>query len=137
MNFQKYLKAVLLLLIIVSCLVTGYGQVLPDSSSLKKLFVPAGHSEENSTYLKNADTEMKILLSCSYFAYKEFISSQDVDACVFNPSCSTYTIKAIEKKGTLIGLLEGLDRLLRCHFFTEKNYYPYEKKTMKYYDPHL
>jgi putative component of membrane protein insertase Oxa1/YidC/SpoIIIJ protein YidD len=136
MGFSKYFKSVLIMFITVACRLTGYGQVLPDSTSLKFLFMPEVRSEEYSTYLKNSETEMKVLVSFYYLIYKELISSQDVDACVFNPSCSTYTMEAIEKRGFIKGLLEGLDRLMRCHYFTEKNYYPYDRITMKYYDPY-
>ncbi len=136
MDHSKYCKSILIILIAVAFRLTGYGQVLPDSTSLKVLFRPEVRSEDNSTYLKNSDTGMKVSVSFYYLIYKELISSQDIDACVFNPSCSTYTMEAIKKRGVIKGLLEGLDRLMRCHYFTEKNYYSYDKKTMKYYDPY-
>ncbi len=35
--------------------------------------------------------------------------------CVFEPSCSEYMIKAIEKYGLFRGVYRGIKRLLRCH----------------------
>ena len=77
-----------------------------------------------------------MFFSFYFLFYREFISSQDVDACVFYPSCSKYTIEVIEKKGAIVGLLAGLDRLLRCHPYKTKGDYPYNPITMKYYDPY-
>ena len=98
---------------------------MSDTSLLKTLFIPEVVTKENSTYLKNSESEMKVLFSFYFLFYKEFISSQDVDACVFYPSCSKYTIEAIEKKGVIVGLLAGFDRLLRCHPYITKGDYPY------------
>jgi putative membrane protein insertion efficiency factor len=47
--------------------------------------------------------------------YKKFVSSQDVQACNFHPSCSVYALQAIEKKGMINGFLLTFDRLTRCH----------------------
>ncbi len=35
--------------------------------------------------------------------------------CRFLPTCSEYTILAIEKYGFLKGLYKGINRVLRCH----------------------
>ncbi len=37
--------------------------------------------------------------------------------CRFVPSCSQYTLEAVEKHGVLRGLYLGMRRLLRCHPF--------------------
>ncbi len=34
--------------------------------------------------------------------------------CVFYPSCSNYTIQAIEKYGSIKGLYKGVKRIIRC-----------------------
>lgn len=36
-------------------------------------------------------------------------------ACRFTPTCSEYTIEALEKFGTIKGLYLGLKRFSRCH----------------------
>jgi uncharacterized protein len=114
---------------------TGYCQELSDTSLLKTLFIPEVVIKENSKYLRNSESEMKILFSFAFLVYKEFVSSQDVDACVFYPSCSKYTIEGIERNGVIPGLLSGFDRLLRCHPYKTKGDYPYNTITMKYHDP--
>ena len=35
--------------------------------------------------------------------------------CRFYPSCSQYSLEAIEKYGTKKGLLKGFKRVLKCH----------------------
>ena len=39
--------------------------------------------------------------------------------CRFTPSCSQYTIDAIEKYGTFKGLFLGFKRILRCSPFSK------------------
>jgi len=41
--------------------------------------------------------------------------------CRFTPSCSSYMIEAIEKKGLIKGFLLGTFRLLKCHPFSKKS----------------
>ena len=137
MDISKNWKYCLIIIIIsIACKFNGYSQAPSDTSMLRTLFKPEVHTNDNSAYLKNSESEMKIFFSCYFLLYKEFISSQDVDACIFYPSCSKYTIEVIEKKGIVPGLMDGFDRLLRCHPFVTKNDYPYNTLTMKYYDPY-
>lgn len=112
-----------------------FSRILSGTSSFRALFEPVHRDKANPVNLMTSVSEGKIILNIMYLGYKEFISSQDVDACVFEPSCSDYTIEAIDKKGVVIGLLEGLDRLSRCHPFVGMDMYPYDARTMKYHDP--
>ena len=57
-------------------------------------------------------------------AYQRFISPMLPSSCRFTPSCSLYTLQAIEKYGLLKGCLVGARRLLRCHPFSEGGYDP-------------
>jgi putative membrane protein insertion efficiency factor len=45
-------------------------------------------------------------------------------ACRFTPSCSQYTIEALEKYGAGRGLLLGIKRVLRCHPWGGSGYDP-------------
>ena len=56
--------------------------------------------------------------------YRRFISPMLPSSCRFTPSCSLYTLQAIEKYGLLKGCLIGARRLLRCHPFSEGGYDP-------------
>ena len=56
--------------------------------------------------------------------YRRFISPMLPSSCRFTPSCSLYTLQAIEKYGLLKGGLMGARRLLRCHPFSEGGYDP-------------
>ena len=58
--------------------------------------------------------------------YRRFVSPMLPPSCRFTPSCSLYTLQAVEKYGLLKGSLMGARRLLRCHPFSEGGYDPVE-----------
>ena len=57
-------------------------------------------------------------------AYKIAVSPFIIRSCKYEPTCSEYTITAIEKYGLLKGGIKGLYRLLRCNPFTKGGYDP-------------
>lgn len=63
-------------------------------------------------------------------AYKHIVSDQDNNSCSFHPSCSNYTIESIKRKGFLRGVLNGFDRLSRCHGMAPE-YYTIDEETRK------
>ncbi|GMQ95345.1 MAG: membrane protein insertion efficiency factor YidD [Patescibacteria group bacterium] len=44
--------------------------------------------------------------------------------CVFYPTCSEYTIHAIEKYGVASGLYKGVKRVFRCHPWQKRHIDP-------------
>jgi putative membrane protein insertion efficiency factor len=56
--------------------------------------------------------------------YRRFISPLLPPSCRFSPSCSLYTLQAIEKYGLLRGSFMGARRVLRCHPFSEGGFDP-------------
>lgn len=51
--------------------------------------------------------------------YQLFISPILGSNCRFYPSCSSYTLEAIERHGPWRGSWLGLKRILRCHPFSD------------------
>jgi hypothetical protein len=44
--------------------------------------------------------------------------------CIHVPSCSQYTLEAVQRHGAWRGLYMGVRRLLRCHPFSHGGYDP-------------
>ncbi len=56
--------------------------------------------------------------------YQKTISPLLPPSCRFEPSCSKYTVQAIQKHGALRGGLMGAWRILRCNPFGKGGYDP-------------
>lgn len=70
---------------------------------------------------------MKKLLITLIKIYKETISkifSQMGFHCKYYPTCSEYTIQAIQKYGSIKGLYYGTKRIIRCNPFSKGGYDP-------------
>lgn len=61
--------------------------------------------------------------------YQRWISAMFPPRCRFIPTCSSYTIEAIETFGIGKGLWLGITRLLRCHPWGKAGYDPVPEKS--------
>ncbi len=132
-------KATIIFTIILFTSISGvFSQSLDyDIKRLEKLTLPEKKVDNNFHYIKelaDSKNELQFVASLLFVSYKVLISSQDMDACVFSPSCSVYAIQSIKKKGIITGMLEASDRLQRCHPGAN-GHYPIDPKTHKLYDP--
>ena len=57
-------------------------------------------------------------------AYRRFVSPMLPPTCRFTPSCSLYTLQAVEKYGLIRGSFMGARRVLRCHPFSKGGFDP-------------
>ena len=55
--------------------------------------------------------------------YQNAISPWLMPSCRFTPSCSQYSIEAIEKHGVLKGVYLSAKRILSCHPFSGRHGY--------------
>jgi uncharacterized protein len=69
---------------------------------------------------------MKKLLIFLIVIYRRYISPLKPPSCRFTPTCSQYSIDAIEKYGWFTGSIKAIKRILRCHPFTRGGYDPVE-----------
>lgn len=56
--------------------------------------------------------------------YKRFLSPLLPPMCRFEPTCSVYTMQAVEKYGAVRGTWLGIRRLARCHPFNPGGWDP-------------
>jgi putative membrane protein insertion efficiency factor len=56
--------------------------------------------------------------------YRQYVSPMLPASCRYTPSCSLYTLQAIEKYGVLRGIPMGALRVLRCHPFARGGFDP-------------
>lgn len=57
--------------------------------------------------------------------YQKHLSRHD---CKFTPSCSEYTLEAIQKRGFIVGCALGAWRILRCNPWSKGGYDPVPDK---------
>lgn len=56
--------------------------------------------------------------------YQKFLSPGLPPSCRFHPSCSQYTLEAVERYGFVKGSWLGARRLVRCHPFNPGGHDP-------------
>ena len=49
--------------------------------------------------------------------YQRLVSPHLGNCCRFYPSCSEYIIGSLRLNGALLGILDGMRRIVRCHPF--------------------
>ncbi len=67
---------------------------------------------------------MKRLILASIRFYRNVVSPLLPPTCRFTPSCSRYTLEAVEEYGVVRGLCKGVWRVSRCHPFARGGYDP-------------
>ena len=67
---------------------------------------------------------MKKIIILGIKLYRKYISPIKRPCCRFYPTCSQYTLEAIEKYGALKGSIMGVKRILRCHPFNKGGFDP-------------
>ncbi len=128
------MKTVVAILLFLFSSLKCLAQNPEDLKKFKNLFAEKNISHHWGEQLKDNRNELTFIFSGVFFIYKEIISSQDIDACVFTPSCSVYAIESIKQIGIIKGYFTAIDRLTRCNPIPKKDT-PVDLKTGKYYDP--
>ena len=67
---------------------------------------------------------MKVFFKGLILFYKRYISSSVHARCRYTPTCSMYTLDAIEKYGAIKGSILGARRILRCNHFAKGGFDP-------------
>lgn len=67
---------------------------------------------------------MKTLAMILVRIYRKIISPIIAPRCIFYPTCSEYSLEALEKYGFIKGSYKSIKRILRCHPFNSGGYDP-------------
>lgn len=113
---------------------SGYCQTQDDYNIARNLFSESHQAHFHShTFLPDSVSGNSTVFGL-FWLYKRFIASQDAGHCRFYPSCSQYAVQSVDHYGFIAGVMNSLDRLMRCNSFSMVSY-PKEKKTGLLYDP--
>lgn len=120
---------------IILCLLVISGSKLKAQSHVDlRIMQDLGHyhQHEINYLLDDADktNELKWMLKGFFIFYKKYISSQDGNSCSFTPSCSEYSIQAIQQKGVIVGGMATFDRLTRCNGLSPEKYKLHPEKKL-------
>jgi uncharacterized protein len=67
---------------------------------------------------------MKRMVMALIRGYQRFLSPLLASNCRFHPTCSQYTLEAVDRYGAAKGLWLGAKRIGRCHPFNPGGYDP-------------
>ena len=129
---KSFLCVAFCFLFYVSSPLSVFCNTTPKISKLVKLNKPDSHSTNYKGYLKKSSNELEATAAILFIWYKNFLSSQDMNSCVFTPSCSVYAIESLQHNNPFVAYLKIFDRLSRCHPLIAKKEYPYNFQTEKY-----
>lgn len=128
------------LLAVVTLLCISIAAKAQDAALLRRIAenqqqrsTPISTRAANYFTLKDA-SELRLVLSGIVRAYQLLISSQDTDACNFEPSCSRFGMLAMQRFGVARGFLLTGDRLTRCNGATDRHY-ERSQQSGKHLDP--
>jgi len=111
----------LVVFLIYTSMATGQIELKSDAA-----FLTSQLKQPNSKpvyYIEKTETnEIKMGVQLFFLFYKNYFSSQDTRRCAFSPSCSTYCLHSVQKRGVLKGLMGAFDRLSRCNYLSPENY---------------
>lgn len=65
-------------------------------------------------FLKIIDAPLRYLCIGLIYFYKFTISKVTPKSCIYQPTCSTYTLIAIKRFGSIKGCFIGFKRICRC-----------------------
>ena len=67
---------------------------------------------------------IKRIIIGSIKAYQTHFSQNVAQSCRYYPSCSSYAIQSIERKGLVLGIITSIFRVLRCNKYFDGGYDP-------------
>ena len=67
---------------------------------------------------------ISFLISLPIRAYRAIFSPWVGHNCRYQPTCSAYALKALEKRGAIVGVFLIVKRLLKCHPWGGQGYDP-------------
>ena len=94
MTCKSFLCAAIFSLFFVSTPTPSFCKTSPKITKLVKLNKPDIHPNNYKGYLKKSSNELEATAAVLFIGYKNFLSSQDMNSCVFTPSCSVYAIES-------------------------------------------
>lgn len=143
---QKINSVILLFLFLFLFLLKGYTQeisfkedlTLVDSALSEKapntVNRPYIFKDQKKTF-KNSNP-VSLFYGGSLFVYQNVFSQHLSASCLFEPSCSDFSKKAVKEFGLLKGTLLSFDRLSRCNRIaaTDLKFHEIDPKTHRFHD---